>query len=89
MAVYYRGIKKLLLSSSKLLSNSQNVFETFLFNSKFVIATKNEFWVHIFHIVKIKTSRDPTCDVLCISSIIQDGGPFIAFRKIFQESSKI
>jgi hypothetical protein len=35
-----------------------------------------------------KYLRDPTCDVSCISSIIQDGGQFITF-KIFQESSKI
>ncbi len=33
----------------KLLSNNQNVFKTFLLNSKFAIATKNEFWVHIGH----------------------------------------
>ncbi len=50
------------------LRNRQQLFETFLFNSKFVTAAKNEFFVT----VKIKTLRDPTSGVG--RSIIGGGG---------------
>ena len=53
----------------------------FLFNSKFVIATKNEFWgVFLSLAVKIKTLRHPTNDVTCISPIIKNGGGYQYFK---------
>ena len=45
---------------------------------KFLLRVLVEYWSLT---VKIKTLRDPTCDVTCISSIIQDGGQFIAFSE--------
>ena len=33
--------------------------------------------------VQIKKLRDPTCDVICVSSIIQDGGQFATFSPKF------
>ena len=55
---------------SKFQSNNKKLFETFLF--QFEIGDNNE----------KKSLRDPTCDdVTCISSIIQDGGHFIACSK--------
>ena len=39
----------LALITSKLQSKNKNVFKLFLFNSKFELATKNEFRVHIDH----------------------------------------